>query len=345
MIRIYLFLLLSVFTSHGFAQGRIQGTNYTHFQLKSKKDTIDFVIADTNFTAKKPLLLFCQGSLPVPLFVQYDEQTIFPTAFSNFDLTEMNKHYYVAVISMPSTPVVAHLNHLNRSYNYILDPTQEYSYDPDFIRADYLQNYVDRATKVLNYLGKQAWIKTNQLVVAGHSQGSHIALELASKNPRITQLGLFGFNPLGRVDQYIRMLRKQAETGQITWHEADSLQETVLEDYASYFSADKSNEETFQQSWVSFSKSQVTLLSELKTPVYIAYGSHDINSDFCDLMPLYFIEHGKTNYKLMRYGNLEHNFFPLLENGQPDYDHGQWIPVMNAFLKWTTDMGSTNTPK
>ena len=97
---------------------------YTHFQIKLKNDTIDFVVADTNFAVKKPILLFCQGSQPVPLFFDFPDQGIIPVTLNNFDVNEMKKKYHIAVISMPKTPVTVGWDHLNKSYNYVLDTTQ-----------------------------------------------------------------------------------------------------------------------------------------------------------------------------------------------------------------------------
>lgn len=328
-------ITLCLFAFNCFSQQRIEGTNYSHFQLKLKKDTIDFVIPDTNFTVKKPILLFCQGSQPVPLFFDLKEEGIMPVTLSNFDVSEMKKDYHIVVISMPKTPVVVGLDHLNKSYNYVLDTAQVNSYSPDYIKADYLENYVLRANHVLKFLLKQKWVDRSELVIAGHSQGSHVAVEIACSNKNVTQLGLFGFNPLGRIDQYIRMLRKQAEAKEITWEQADSIQLTVLNDYLGYYEYEGSENEMFAKSWVSFSKSQVNKLIELKLPVYIAYGSNDINADFCDLIPLYYIEQRKTNYKVIRYPNLEHNFFPVDDTGTINYDNGKWAEVMNEFINWT----------
>lgn len=328
---IYLIISISCFSQ----RKNIISNDYSHFQLKLKKDTIDFVVADTNLNVKKPILLFCQGSQPVPLFFDLPGQGIVPVTLNNFDVSEMKKQYHIVVISMPKTPVIVGLNHLNKSYNYVLDTTQEYSYSPDFLKTDYLDNYVARANHVLQFLSKQKWVDPNQLVIAGHSQGSHVALAIALSNKKVTQLGLFGFNPLGRIDQYIRMARKQAEAGEISWEQADSIQQTEFQEYENLFDPTKSIDIANAESWKSFSKSQLNQLISLKTPVYIAYGSNDINGDFCDLLPLYFIEHQKTNYKVIRYPNLEHNFFPINENGQPDYQNGKWKTVMNEFIKWT----------
>lgn len=306
---------------------------YTHFQLKAKNDTIDFIVADTNLTVKKPIFLYCQGSQPVPLFIDFPEQGVQPIPLNNFDVDELRKHYHVVVLSMPKTPVSARLDQLNSSLNYVQNPNEPYSYLPAFTAADYLENYVFRANQVLRHLRKQAWVDSKQLVVAGHSQGSHVALGIAKSNKQITHLGLFGFNPLGRIDQYLRMARKQVEAGNITWKEADSIQKVHIKEYQEMYT---SSDAPFAKSWKSFSKSQLNDLKTLEIPVYIAYGTSDINSDFCDLLPLYFIEEGKTNYQLKRYSNLEHNFFPLLPNGYPDYQNGYWREVMNSFVSWST---------
>jgi hypothetical protein len=330
------FLCLFLITTSTLCSGQrksIIANDYTHFQLKFKSDTIDFIVSDTSLSIKKPIFLFCQGSLPVPLFFDIPKQGVVPVALNNFDLNGMKNFYHVVVISMPKTPVVLGLSQLNKSYSYITDTTKEYSYSNDFVRADFLENYVSRANQVLRFLNNQKWVDNSQLVVAGHSQGSHVALEIAYSNDKVTQLGLFGYNPLGRIDQYIRALRKQAELKELTWEQADSLQNNVLKDYSDYF--EDASDVSFSKSWVSFSKSQLNKLKSLKTPVYIAYGSNDINSDFCDLLPLYFIEQRKRNYKVLRYPNLEHNFFPIDENGQPDYQNGQWRYVMNEFIKWS----------
>ena len=126
---IFLLLKLNVILYAQVSSPKI-AEGYTHYQIKLKNDTIDFVVAETNFEVKKPILLFCQGSQPVPLFFDFPEQGIIPVTLNNFDVNEMKKKYHIAVVSMPKTPVTVGLDHLNKSYNYVLDTTQEYSYSP-----------------------------------------------------------------------------------------------------------------------------------------------------------------------------------------------------------------------
>lgn len=342
MLQKILFSICLVLTLTSFGQTRIDGTSYTHFQIKSKKDTLDFVIADTNLNVKKPLLLFCQGSQPVPLFFDFKERGVFPSALGNFDMDELNNHYHVVVISMPKTPLVVGVEHLNDQYNYVTDTTNQRSYSVEYLKADYLENYVQRANKVLKFLKKQKWIDSDKIVVAGHSQGARVAVGIAASNKNITHLGLFGYNPNGRIDQSIRQIRKDAESGKISWETADSLQQKQYDFYELIQSPDSMKNHPSLTSWKSFSKPTLNKLVKLKIPVYIAYGSQDIIADLCDLLPLYFIENEKFNYEIKRYPNLEHNFFPIDENGRPNRAEGKWEIVMNEFIKWTKSTANTN---
>lgn len=328
---VFYFTLISLFT---YSQERIQGTDYTLFQLKNKKENIRFIIPDTNFSQVKPILLYLQGSQPVPLFFDFDEQGIIPVALSNFDVERMKLDYHVVIISNPHTPVIVGINHLNKQYNYITDSSKQYSYSIDYLRADYAENYVNRANQVLKYLSKQKWVDNSELIVFGHSQGSIVAVYLAASNSKITRVGLSSYNPHGRINQAIQSIRRDAEKGEITWTEADSLQQEQMEFYKLIQNKDSVKVMPSLTSWVSFSKSTLDELVKLNIPIYISYGSDDDVAD-CDLIPLRFIELGKDNLTMKRYPHLEHNYFPVDENGEVDYKNGRWIEVMNTFLDWT----------
>lgn len=330
-----LLTVLSVF-SFGQLQGII-GDQYSHFQLKHKKDTIDFVVAETSLTQKKPVLLFCQGSQPVPLFFDFASQGIIPVTLNNFDVNEMKKDYHIVVISMPKTPVVVGPDHLNRSYNYVQDTSIEHSYHPEYVKADYLENYVDRANRVIKFLMKQNWVDKSNILVAGHSQGARVAVGIAHSNKHVSKLGLFGYNPKRRIDQMVWNYRKQAQNGDISWEQADSLQQKQYDFYRMVLEPDSVEANPSLRSGQSFSKSSIEELTNLNIPVYIAFGSEDGIAEYCDLLPLDFADKKKTDYLIKRYPNLEHNFFPIDEDGRPDYRNGQWIPVMNAFLEWSRE--------
>lgn len=327
-----------LFSLSSFAQ--LKGTianHYSHFELVYKKDTIDFVVADTALSDTKPVLLFCQGSQPVPLFFDLEGQGIVPSTLNNFNVKEMKKKYHIVAISMPKTPVIVGADHLNNSYSYVQDTSLEHSYNLEYLKADFLENYINRANAVIKYLSKQKWVDQSNIVVAGHSQGSRVAVGIAHSNKRVTKLGLFGYNPKRRIDQIIWTYRKQAQNEEITWEQADSLQEEQYEFYNLVLDQDSVEANPSLKSWQSFSTSSISELTDLEIPVYIAFGSEDLIAEYCDLLPLDFAEKNKTNYFIKRYPNLEHNFFPVNEDGRPDYSKGEWNNVMNAFIEWSVE--------
>jgi pimeloyl-ACP methyl ester carboxylesterase len=304
------------------------------FSLKQKKDTIDFILVDTKTDVKKPIFLFCQGSLPMPLFVKPEKEEIWMIGggITNFDLNEIKKNYHLIVISMPKTPVIANEKNLNKSYCYIPNPNEPEKFDKEYVKSDYLENYEKRAREVLIFLRKQKWVDNSKLIVAGHSQGSKVATVIALNNKNITHLGLFGANPFGRIDQRIRDYRKSAESKQITWQEADQKIDSTYQMFRDSYNADTLKKEPYLLAWKSFSRPLLNDWLKIKVPTYLAYGTNDIASD---LVPLFYIQNSKTNLTYKRYLNLEHNFFEVNDDGEANYEKEHWKEVMNNFVKWT----------
>lgn len=97
---------------------------------------------------------------------------------SNFDIQKIKQNYHLVVVSMPQTPVIAEENTINESYWYYGNSTNKKQPTIEFLKADYLANYVERAIKVLKYLDKQKWVDNSKLIVAGHSQVQKLQLIL-----------------------------------------------------------------------------------------------------------------------------------------------------------------------
>lgn len=331
--------LLFLFQNSFSQQGKVINNQVTHFNLKSKKDNIDFIVIDTVLNSKKPIFLFCQGSLPMPLFVQPEKEQMWMLGggITNFDIDKIKKYYHLVVISMPKTPLIVAEKNLNKSYCYIPNLKEPEKFEPDFELSDYLENYEVRANVVLNYLRKQNWVDNTKLVIAGHSQGSKVAAAIAVNNKQVTKLGLFGANPFGRIDQLIRDDRKAAESDAITWREADLSMEKNYQMLRDSYNVDSVRVKPYLLAWRSFSKPQINDLLKIKIPTYLAYATHDIASDLCDMVPLFYIQNQKTNLTYKRYLNLEHNFFEVKENGKADYEKPHWKEVMNAFVDWTVN--------
>jgi pimeloyl-ACP methyl ester carboxylesterase len=306
-----------------------------HFRLPQADDPIDFIVLDTVLAQKKPVFLFCQGSLPIPLFFQYGAETyLIGGGATNFDLAEIRRQYYFVVVSMPHTPLVAGERNLNDAYCFIPDSTQKQAFDPAFVRADHLDNYVRRGNAVLKFLRKQPWVDKRKLLVAGHSQGAKVATKIARQNKHVSHLGLFAANPFGRADQFLREARKQAEAGTVAWETADRRMQEVYAEFQAAHEEAAGAENPQLRALKTFSEPFLDDWLALDRPIYLAYGTADISADLCDLVPLFFIQEGKKNLTHRRYLNLEHNFFERRADGRTDYEKAHWPTVMHEFLAW-----------
>lgn len=333
-------LFLSIFLISNFyaQQPQLLEGKYNQFSLHSSNDTIDFVVVDSLLKSKKPIFLFCQGSLPYPLFFKEEnskEPFFFGGGLSNFDIKTIKKTYHVVVISMPKTPLYVGNKNIGAQKCYVPDTTNPYRLSTDFYQADQLDNYVRRANAVIQFLRKQDWVAKEKLVVAGHSQGSHIAVKLAHTNKHVTCLGLFGFDPFGRYEKLVRQIRKDAMQHKISWKEADSLmqEQYMLSEEVMNPQIRKNHPST--NAWYSFANPSLNDLMKLTIPIYVANGTHDNSGELSDYLPFYFIRANKKNLTLKRYFNMEHNFFEVNEKQDVDYNKPHWKEVMNEFVEWT----------
>ncbi|WP_404984656.1 alpha/beta hydrolase fold domain-containing protein [Chryseobacterium sp. M5] len=330
----FLFIILSQFFIS--QQGKIINNQSTAFEISDKNDPIEFIVYDTKLEQKKPVFLWCQGSLPYPIYVNSKEEGlwIIGGGIANFDVENIVKNYHLVIISMPKTPLIADEKDINESYWYYGNSKNENQPTLEFQKADYLENYVNRAQKVLKFLNKQKWVDRSKLIVAGSSQGSKVATKVAAANKNVSKLGLFSANPFGRIDQNIREYRKEAEQKQISWEEADKGIEEEYQMFRDAYTPKKLAEKPELLAWKSFSVPLLDDWLQFKKPIYLAYGTHDIASDLNDIVPLYFIRENNNNLTLKRYLNLEHNFFEV-ENGKPNHEKPHWEEVMNDFVEWT----------
>lgn len=157
-----------------------------HVLIKSKKKAKKKI--------RKPLFLFCQGSMPVPLII-----TRGINSYGTFPFNEnmIIEKYHIAIISKPNIPLVVEDSVFGQGLNYIDISTGKI---PEaYLKRNMLDYYVDRNTHVISYLLTQPFIDEKRIVVAGHSQGGTIAAKMSLKSPLITHLIYSGGNPMGQI--------------------------------------------------------------------------------------------------------------------------------------------------
>jgi len=73
ILRLYsIFLFLTLFLGAVAQIGRpinsLKDLGFSTFAIKGTLDTVNFVVSDTSLKIRKPIFIFCQGSLPYALF-------------------------------------------------------------------------------------------------------------------------------------------------------------------------------------------------------------------------------------------------------------------------------------
>jgi dienelactone hydrolase len=315
--------------THSFCQNVKQAEDYgfRYFQVTYKGDPVNILVKSARGEEKiqKPLLLFCQGSLPIPLII-YDEKGGFGTFPFNPD--SLSHDYHIAIVGKPYIPVLADIRILQNDFTY-KDSTGNFPIK--YIQRNLLTYYTARNLEVIKFLQKQPWISKKKLVVAGHSEGSTIAAKLASQSKKITHLIYSGGSPLGRILTIITRSR-QSETDSIQYAEGHfkDWQEVVQRPGNLDASKGDNNKNVYE-----FSIPPLTYLEKLRIPVLVSYGTKDYGvAPFNDYLRVEMILRKKTNFTFKTYLGTEHNYFGLKPDGQTDYNKFNWDKVVMDWLKW-----------
>ena len=315
----------------------IEGTQIRQFSLKTKTDTINFILPNGIIDTIKPVLIFCQGSLPIPLIIELSNGQKIIAPLNNFDYKKISKDYHLVVISPPKIPVIAGLKNLNKQYCYVPDTAKQNTYSESYLSSYYLENYTARAKKVIAYLYKQKWVDKKRIYILGHSQGSKVAIEASINNKKVSKVGYLSGNPMGRIDQLTREQRELCKSGKISIEESQKEIQRIYKMWENISSNPNSNSTEYgdpNRAWTSFSKPMLDKMLELKQPLFVGYGTADITAAFCDLLPIYFMGSGKKNLTHKPYLGLEHNFFEVDVEGRTDYNKSHWQDVLDDFISW-----------
>lgn len=310
MNRAILFVLLLSGSLKSVGQDVID-KQYSVFKIPAGKDTTTFIVVGNQDELKKrkPLLIFRQGSMPIPLFGRYKRGTsaiIFP-----FKARDYMKEYHIVAIAKPGVALVADSAIMARTVE-----TRDPKFSPQkYLDHNYLDFYVDQTNQVINYLLKQPFVDKAKVAICGGSEGYPIAIKVAATNRAVTHL--IGFSGLleGRWQAQLRETRERANMGEYTQQQA---QEAIESMYAYWREVLKNPTSTKSEggdtpyATYSFSTSKnLEHLLSLNIPIYICYGTADLTSSLNDLLPIEFASVGKTNLTLKPYLDYDHTFYQL----------------------------------
>ena len=191
-------LLISIISSYlVFGQNnKAEDFGFRHLQTIYKGDTIDILLKSKlgDEQKRKPIFLFCQGSLPQPL-IKKDGEKVFGVFPFKTDSLEID--YHIVIISKPYIPVISEVKDLGENFMFIDSKTKKIPLE--YSKRNVLDHYVGRNIKVINFLEKMTYVDNSKLIVAGHSEGSTVAAKLALKCKKVTHLIYASGNPFGRI--------------------------------------------------------------------------------------------------------------------------------------------------
>ena len=278
-----LFLLILFFTLFFNAQ-----ETYTRkLSTKFRKTIVEYLVISKKDEEKlrKPLFIFCQGSLSRPLQIISDDGK-FPLL--PFDIQVILKDYHLVLISKPGIPIEENVKNLNEDYSFPKGklPPKEY------ILNNNLDYYYQRNNFILNKLLEENWVDRKKIVIAGHSEGSYVALQMAVHNSKITNLIYSGGNPLGRMMSIINQDRQAKD-------EQEEYVPKTLKFWKEIVANKSKKELDFENtSFYMYGLSQnfTNHLLKLKIPILVTYGTKDQNGIFNDYLNMLAIDKEKTNF-------------------------------------------------
>ena len=326
----FLFLILFFNTPLLGQVSKPEDYGFRKLQTIFRGDTVNILIKSKSGeeVVKKPLFVFCQGSLPIPLMIEYNEnsKTGIYQVFA-FNTDSICKYYHLAIIGKPFIPVIVNKKRLNNDFTFI-DSTGEFPIG--YIKRNLPDYYTDRNIEAIKFLQKQNWVSKESLVIAGHSEGSTIAAMIATKLPAVTHLIYACGNPLGRFLTSIQQQRAEENDSARTAENMFDFWEQIVAD-SSNMNAKKGD--TFKATY-DFSLPPMQYLEKLKIPVLVCYGTQDFNAPYNDYFRLDIIRKKRKNFTFKAYEGLEHNFFPKSKTGIVNYEIYNWDKVGLDWLHW-----------
>ncbi len=289
---------------------------YTVFTIPFEGDSVTFaVVADKGeLKKKKPIFLFRQGSLPIPLFI-IDPKTNKPSlAQLPISCYDHEEEFYSITIAKPGIPLVENDAYLDTLFTTRNNPKPA-MYPPIYQASNYLDYYVCQTNAVLAFVLKQPWADARRVVLAGGSEGYTVAIKTAHTNPRVTHLIAFSGALDGRQQGIMRGERMKGYTGEYTQEEAQRSVEGLQQQWVEICrDSSKTTARVGDPPHTTYSfshdKNKDYLLA-LTIPILIAYGTADVASTSNDILPLEFARRGKHNLTLKAYPNHDHTFYKL----------------------------------
>lgn len=299
--------------------GQLQAENTVvrHLRFIFREVPVDVLVcSQAGFeNQKRPLMLFVQGSLPIPLQVTSAEGDygIFP-----FLTDSVVSHYHLVTIGKPGIPLKVSVDSLQPDLTW-RDP-QTGKIPELYCKNNRRSWYLQRNMYVLRILMKQSWADRKRLVVAGHSEGATIAADIAASFSAVTHLSFMRGNPLGRMHtMFVQEQRRGGATVGLIQYYAQIVKDPTSCDCTT----GDPNVTTYE-----FSIPPIEQFYRIRIPSLLVWGTRDACAAGMDFLQITAIRKGWKNIAAQPWTGLDHNFFGADSSGQTDVDEYSWDKVM-----------------
>jgi pimeloyl-ACP methyl ester carboxylesterase len=331
MIRFFFLVLFLFFQVKIPAQNTyINKLGFTKFSIGKSKDSIDFVVSDTDFSSKKPVVVFLQGSGALPLFYfnRRDRDTFH---FSSIDFPQYAQKCRFVFISKKG---VAMLGEYGKNY------FEKQNMTMTFLENSSLEKRSETVNNVINFLAKQRWV--DDVFLVGHSEGYRVAAAVGKENNKAKKVVCMSANPFNRCLQFRMEERMNSNKGLKSDTIANKNIDSLYNFYEMLpnleFEKNQHFEETVCKNEISYNHNfPIFDLLKIKKPILVTFGTADLGSLDNDLLPYFFYNKKKKNLTLKKYPNLDHNYLLRDENGQIQESH--WNDVFQEIMLWLLEDG------
>ncbi len=169
---------------------------FREFKINTKNDIINYYVSSFNndFTEKKPLFIYIQGSGPAPIY-EYEDGQFFNSLL--VDPAKVNRDYYYVVITKPDIPF------FSGEKGKSIEEYKEYNRKLSF------EYRVNQTIKVINELSKFSWVDKSKIVLVGQSEGGNIVPKVAYLSNKVTHLVCLSVGAVNQMYDTVFYIRKK----------------------------------------------------------------------------------------------------------------------------------------
>lgn len=316
--RIFSYFLFLFFSNLVFSQGDFQlDSLLIKYKLKQYSVGETSILVYKKNDLPKPTIIFITGSGFNPLFVNGD------LIYYPFDIYDYGDQYNFVTLSKPSIPINSDSisnKYINETYinSYYLD--NDGKVPSGFTKNNNCTFYTNQYLQIMKFLNHQKWVKKDNIIVIGHSQGALIAASIGNKASSISRLVLMSPGSIyNRFYESTRQIRMNESDRLIKPNNAQAKIDSIDTRYKELLENKNDNQKLFDGStyYSYYSFTSPTLkdkILKLDQKTLVVYGTASAQDLDCDYLKIELYNKNKSNVEVMALPGYDHNYFENIYN-------------------------------